>query len=117
MFGSVSQLPRKMIKFDDFLAEQLQHPELAAIHEELIPQYRVVRDLLDLQRARGLSAEELAQKVGVPVDDLYYLEDAGGQLSFSFLYRIARVLDARVEIRLVPLETRVPIPSPMLAST
>ena len=105
------------LKFDDFLAEQLQHPELAAIHEELTPQYQVVRDLLDLQQARGLGAEELAQKVGVPVDDLYYLEDAGGKLSFSLLYRIARTLDARVEIRLVPLETRVPVPSPVLAST
>ena len=106
-----------MTKFDDFLAEQLQQPELAAIHEELTPQYRVVRDLLDLQRARGLSAEELAQRVGVPVDDLYYLEDAGGQLSFSLLYQVARVLDARVEIRLVPSEARVPVPSPVLAST
>jgi transcriptional regulator with XRE-family HTH domain len=106
-----------MIKFDDFLSEQLQHPELAAIHEELTPQYQVVRDLLDLQQARGLGAEELAQKVGVPVDDLYYLEDAGGRLSFSLLYRIARALDARAEIRLSPLEAKMSVPSPVLAST
>ena len=106
-----------MIKFDDFLSEQLQYPELAAIHEELTPQYQVVRDLLDLQQARGLGAEELAQKVGVPVDDLYYLEDAGGKLSFSLLYRIARALDARVEIRLAPLEARTPVPFSVLAST
>jgi len=105
------------LKFDDFLAEQLQDPELAAIHEELTPQYQIVRDLLDLQKARGLSAEELAQKVGVSVDDLYYLEDAGGQLSFSLLYRIARALDARVEIRLVPLKTETPVRAPVPAST
>jgi hypothetical protein len=33
------------------------------------------------------------------------LEDAGGKLSLSLLYRVARALNARLEIRLLPLET------------
>jgi|GEM_PF-3450466 len=93
------------LKFDDFLARQLDDPEFARIHEELEPQYQLVRDLLDLQAARGISPEELADMVGVGVEDLYYLEDAGGKLSLSLLYRVAQALNARLEIRLLPLET------------
>lgn len=93
------------LKFNDFLARQLEDPEFAKVHEELEPQYQLVRDLLDLQAARGISPEELADMVGVEVDELYYLEDAGGKLSLSLLYRVARILNARLEIRLLPLET------------
>jgi len=92
------------LKFDDFLARQLEDPEFAKIHEELEPQYQLVSDLLDLQATRGISAEELADMVDVDVDDLYYLEDAGGKLSLSLLYRVAQALNARLEIRLLPLE-------------
>jgi len=93
------------LKFDDFLARQLDDPEFARIHEELEPQYQLVRDLLDLQAVRGISSEELADVVGVDVEDLYYLEDAGGKLSLSLLYRVAQALNARLEIRLLPSET------------
>lgn len=93
------------LKFDDFLARQLDDPEFARVHEELEPQYQLVRDLLDLQAARGISPEELAAMVGVDIEDLYYLEDAGGKLSLSLLYRVAQALNARLEIRLLPLET------------
>lgn len=92
------------LKFDDFLAQQLRDPEFVELHEELELQYQLVRNLLDLQATRGVSAEELADAVGVDVDDLYYLEDAGGKLSLSLLYRVARALNARLEIRLLPLE-------------
>ena len=92
------------LKFDDVLARQLENPEFARIHEELEPQYQLVSDLLDLQATRGISAEELADMVDVDVDDLYYLEDAGGKLSLSLLYRVAQALNARLEIRLLPLE-------------
>ncbi len=64
-----------------------------------------MRDLLDLQAVRGISSEELADVVGVDVEDLYYLEDAGGKLSLSLLYRVAQALNARLEIRLLPSET------------
>jgi len=93
------------LKFDDFLARQLDDSEFARIHEELEPQYQLVRDLLDLQAVRGISSEELADVVGVDVEDLYYLEDAGGKLSLSLLYRVAQALNARLEIRLLPSET------------
>ena len=93
------------LKFDDFLARQLDDPEFARIHEELEPPYQLVRDLLDLQAVRGISSEELADVVGVDVEDLYYLEDAGGKLSLSLLYRVAQALNARLEIRLLPSET------------
>ena len=92
------------LKFDDFLARQLEDPKFARIHEELEPQYQLVRDLLNLQAARGISAQELADMVDVDIDDLYYLEDAGGKLTFSLLYRVAQALRARLEIRLLPLE-------------
>ena len=53
---------------DDYLREQLQDAEFAAVHEELMPQYQIVRELLDLQEVRGISAEELAAMVGVEND-------------------------------------------------
>lgn len=95
------------IKFDEFLNNQLQDSELAVLYNELEPQYQLVRDLLDLQETRNIGAPELAQVVGVAVDDLFYLEDAGGKLSFSLLFRLAQALNARLEIRLVPSEAPV----------
>jgi hypothetical protein len=97
------------LSFDDFLARQLDDPEFAKVHAELEPQYQLVRDLLDLQAARGISPSDLAARVGVDVEDLYYLEDAGGKLSLSLLYRVAQVLNAHLEVRLLPLETGVSV--------
>ena len=89
---------------NDYVREQLQDPEFASVHEELTPQYQVVRELLDLQEARGISAEELAKMVGVEAEELFTLENAGGALSLTMLYRVARALGARLEIHLQPLE-------------
>lgn len=81
----------------------MKDPEFRAEYEALESEFNFVRQLIDLRLKRGLSQRALAEKVGSQQPRISRLEH--GQLgSFEFLCQVARALDARLEIHLVPRE-------------
>jgi len=90
--------------FKEYHEEQMQDPEFAAAYRALEPEFQVAREVIRLRLQRGLSQEELAQRVGTGQPNISRLERATINPSLRFLCRIASALDAEVEIRLRPLE-------------
>ena len=86
---------------DSYLAEQMQDPEFRAAYETLEPAYQIAR----LRILRGLTQEQLAEKVGTKQPSIARLESGRSTPSLDFLQRVAEALDAQVEIRIVPRQT------------
>ena len=84
--------------FKDWQAEQLQDPEFVAAASELEPGYQIAR----LRIQRGLTQAQLAEMVGTRQPSIARLENGSSVPSLSFLDRIAKALDARIELHVVP---------------
>jgi len=82
----------KMLSADDPVAEILD-----AMEDE----HNFIQQMIDLRRQKGLSQRQLAKLVGTHQPSISRLE-AGHIGSLAFLQKVARALDATVEIRFVP---------------
>ncbi|HLF26582.1 MAG TPA: helix-turn-helix transcriptional regulator [Anaerolineae bacterium] len=89
---------------EPFFQEQMRDPEFRRAYEELEPEFELVRQLIDLRIKRGVSQTELARRVGVKQPSIARLEGRGKTTDLNFLGRVAKALDARLEVRLVPRE-------------
>jgi len=92
-------LPISKTTFKDWQKEQLNDPEYAAIARELEPGYQIAR----LRIARGLTQAQLAELVGTRQPSIARIENGKTLPSLSFLERVASVLDARVEVHILPM--------------
>ena len=84
--------------FKDWQAKQRQDPDFVAAERELEPGYQVAR----LRIQRGLTQAQLAEMVGTRQPSIARLENGSSVPSLSFLDRIAKALDARIELRVTP---------------
>lgn len=76
----------------------------AMIAEERV-NTQVAREIHDLRTSRGLSQKQLAEMVGTKQSAIARLEDADYEgHSLRMLQRIAKALDARLTVHLVPDE-------------
>jgi ribosome-binding protein aMBF1 (putative translation factor) len=93
------------VPIEPFFEEQMRDPEFRQAYEELEPEFQLVRQLIDLRLKRGVSQTELARRVGVKQPSIARLEGRGKTTDLKFLGRVAKALDARLEVRLVPHKT------------
>ena len=91
---------RANIRFEDWEAEQMRDPEFRAAAEELEPAYQVAR----LRIIRGLTQEELAEKVGTKQPSIARLESGKSEPSLSFLRRVVEALDGDLKVHIAPRE-------------
>ena len=87
-------------RFEDWEAEQMRDPEFRAAAEELEPAYQVAR----LRIIRGLTQEELAEKVGTKQPSIARLESGKSEPSLSFLRRVVEALDGDLKVHIAPRE-------------
>lgn len=88
------------VKFEDWEAKQLHDPVFQAAAREQEPAYQVAR----LRLLRGLTQGQLAKRIGTQQPSIARLESGKKNPDIPFLRQIAKALNARVEIRLIPLE-------------
>jgi len=91
--------PISKTTFKDWQKEQLKDPEYVAIARELEPGYQIAR----LRIARGLTQAQLAELVGTRQPSIARIENGNTLPSLSFLERVASVLNARVEVHILPM--------------
>lgn len=93
--------PVSKTTFKDWQKEQFQDPEFVEAASELEPGYQISR----LRIARGLTQAQLAELVGTRQPSIARIESGKSLPSLSFLERVASVLNARVEVRILPLKS------------
>lgn len=90
----------RFIQFENWVAEDLKDEEFRAEYERLGPGFKVAR----LRMLRGLTQEELAQRVGTHQSSISRLESGEKEPSLSFLRRVVEALDGRLEVNIVAAE-------------
>lgn len=86
---------------DEILAED---PETRAEYEALGPTYSAIADLIRLRLLRGLTQEELAQRMGKQQSAIARMEGGRVKPSIAFLEEAAKALGARLVVRLEEAE-------------
>ena len=92
--------------YEVYFEERMKDPEFRQAYEELEPEFALVRQLIDLRLKHNLTQTELARRVGVKQPSIARLEGRGQTRDLVFLGRVAKALDAKLEIRLVPIKAK-----------
>jgi len=89
-----------MIKFDDYLNEQLKKPGFKAEWEKSELQYQLTRQLIKARIDKGYSQRQLAKKAKTTQAVLSRLESMSFNPTLGLINKIAQALGKRVEVRL-----------------
>lgn len=84
------------IKFEDWLAEDMEDEAFRTEYERLGPGFEVAR----LRMMRGLTQQELAERVGTHQSSISRLESGEREPSLSFLRRVVDALNGHLEVRI-----------------
>lgn len=92
------------VKFDDFLKEQLQDPELRAEYEALQPEKAIIQAISDARQETGLTQKELSERTGIAQGDISKLERGNANPSLRTLQRLAAGMGKVLKIEFLPAE-------------
>lgn len=92
--------------FQSFVKGQMKDPKFRRACDELEPEYQIMRQIIDLRLKRRMTQTELARRIGAPQPSIARLERRGKTRDLDYLQRVAKALDARLEVRLVPREAK-----------
>lgn len=70
-----------MSKFNDFLNEQLQDPEVRAEYEALEPEFSIMQAMIDARKSSGMTQKQLSEKTGIAQADISKLESGSANPS------------------------------------
>lgn len=90
-----------MKRYQDLKKKLLKDKEIKREYDLLEPEFRVIRQIIELRLKKKLTQKELAEKIGTKQSAISRFERGFVNPSISFLARIAAALDKRlvVEIR------------------
>jgi len=95
----------KTTDFDKYLETQLRNPEFRKAYEDLEDVYELAKQIIRFRIDRNLSQAQLAKLVGTSQPAIARLESGNhSNLTLSFLFRLAKALDLRAELRFLPLK-------------
>ena len=84
----------------DLKRELMQRPDFVKEYEALGPEYELARSIIALRIRRGLTQNELAERMSTTQSVISRLESGSAKPSLATLERLAKALDARVVARL-----------------
>ncbi len=85
--------------FNDFLNESLKNPKIKAEYDKLQPEFAMIQAVIDARVKKGVTQEELAQKIGTKQSVISRLESGRANPSVAFLKKLAQALNSHLEIR------------------
>ena len=80
----------------------MKDPEFVKAYQELQPEFAIIKKIIEARVQMGVSQEKLAQRMKTKQSAISRLESGVANPSLNFLKRLAKALDSRLEIRLIP---------------
>lgn len=96
------------VSVDEFFNGQMKKPEFRREYDALEPEFAIIKQIIELRIKRKMTQADLAKKIGTRQPSIARLEARGKTTDLNYLQRVAQALDARVEVRLVPLKASAP---------
>ena len=90
------------VKFDDFLQEQLQDPELKKEYENLQPEQAIIQAIINARHQLGLTQKELSERTGIAQGDISKLERGTANPSIRTLQRLAAGMGMKIQLVFLP---------------
>lgn len=87
-----------MSDFRDYLNEQLKDPEFAAEYEALRPEGEYISAMLEARYKLNLTQDQLAERAGIPTDEITRIEFGETSPTIATLQKIAMALGKSVHI-------------------
>jgi transcriptional regulator with XRE-family HTH domain len=84
----------------------MKDPAVRKEYEALEPEYKLASDLIRLRLSKGLTQEELANRLHTRQSAIARLESAGSLPSLSTVKRVAEALDADLYVAVRPRSIR-----------
>lgn len=91
-----------MVKFDDYLEEQLKNPEFRKEYEAMQPEFDIIRAMVDARISQNLTQKELAERTGINQADISKLENGTRNPSINLLKRLAEGMGMVLKIEFIP---------------
>ena len=92
----------KYYTFEEHKKELMKDPEFVRAYQELQPEFAIIRKIIEARVKDGITQKKLAKRMGTKQSAISRLESGNANPSLSFLGRLARALDSRLEIRFLP---------------
>lgn len=91
-----------MTKFNDFLKEQLEDPEIRAEYDALEPEFQIIQAMIDARKLKGITQKELSERTGIAQSDISKLENGNANPSLRTLQRLASGMGCKLKLEFIP---------------
>ncbi len=89
-----------MKDFQKLKKELLKEKQVAKEYERLAPRYRVVSEIIAARLKKGITQEQLANKIGTKQSAIARLESGNVNPSLALLEKIASVMGYELKVQL-----------------
>ena len=79
--------------------ELLKDKKISKEYEKLAPRYKMISELIEARKKKGLTQEELAKKIGTKQTAIARLESGNANPTVFFLEKLASALDTKLIIQ------------------
>jgi len=95
---------KKPVTYDEYLAQQLEDPEIKAEWDALQPEFQIVRGIIEGREANNFTQEQLSAATGIDQSNISKLENGTANPSLRTLKRLAAGMGMKLEINFVPVK-------------
>lgn len=88
----------KMLKFDDFLKEQLKDPAVKKAYDDLEFEDRIIRAMIDKRIKEKLTQKQLAERLGTTQSALARFESGRVSPRLDFIKKITQALGLELTV-------------------
>ena len=88
-----------MKNWETLKKELLQDKKVAEKYEKLKPRYALISQLIGARLKKGLTQEQLAQKIGTKQSAIARIESGNANISIAFLEKLTQALDSQLIIK------------------
>jgi DNA-binding XRE family transcriptional regulator len=97
----------KTYNFDELLKKQLRNQRFKKAYDDLEAEYALASQVIRFRIEQNLTQAELARRVGTSQPAIARLESGNHtNVTLSFLFRVARALELKPELRLAKIGRR-----------
>jgi transcriptional regulator with XRE-family HTH domain len=94
--------PTFWVSIQEALQAEWQDPEFRRAYRMAQPKYRLVREIINLRRRKGMTQTDLAANAGMYQSTISRIEAGEEDPRLSTIVRLADALDADLELNLCP---------------
>ena len=94
------------IPYEEIRREWMKDPEFRREYKKLEPEFRIASALIEARIKGKMTRAELAERANTGQAVISRLENMNAKPSLSLIQRVAEALGLRVELRLLPQQTR-----------